>query len=452
MYADDKVALVIGNGAYSGNVSPLKNATSDAIAIESRLQKIGFNIISAIDKGQKETLEALKIFGKHASEAKVVLVFFAGHAIQVDGENYLLPIDFISFDNSDKEGLNQLIPLSQIMKEVEKSKDLGIVILDACRNNPFEKDINYSQRGLQRELDKKNILTALAPVKNNVAGTLVAYSTKHGHFASDGDKSKNHSPYTQALLDFLNEESDIRLTKLFDKVRDRVLEVTDNKQQPYVYSSLGVVDWYIPSFTPIYNDLTTQSLSIASVFLNKIIPSEANNKLMTSFLLLVILACILLVFLFFLTIINNIFYSHLDYAISFTRALIIFLVAVGFSGYILNGYFIEPYPDTETAFYIKSPILIGFLFFVVFLLYEIIFSGFYNNSYIDNDYEVILEEDIPPYKKGYALFTYAEGDYVRYVRNISNVTLLKNEKVAIINETKVIPDVKKLLTIQNEES
>lgn len=224
-YASSRVALVVGNAGYSGSAA-LANPTRDANAIARVLESIGFDKLVTVNDATRLDFEnALDEFHQLSRKADIALFFYAGHAIQWRGGNYMIPVDVTL---SSERDIKRLVQLDDVVNDVAAASELGLVILDACRDNPFLANLtDQGTRGFQR--------AGLAP-PSGAAGTLVAFSTQADAVAYDG--RGNHSPYTQALLKHLpTPNKDISL--VFRAVRDEVAQATDWKQRPFTYGSLG---------------------------------------------------------------------------------------------------------------------------------------------------------------------------------------------------------------------
>ena len=228
--AAEKVALVIGNNAYSQ--APLKNPINDASAIAKVLQKIGFDVVPAYDVNRAGMEDALETFGKKAENAKIAMIYYAGHAIQVDGVNYLVPANTPVKHRRD---IRKLMNLNELVLEVKQASGLGLVMLDACRDNPFTKNITKS---LGRSVGGRG----LARIEDTPDNILIGFATKKNAIAADG-KGK-HSPYANALLKYLPEKN-LEIRFLFGKVKDEVQRNTGNIQQPFTYGSLGGNQWFL---------------------------------------------------------------------------------------------------------------------------------------------------------------------------------------------------------------
>ncbi|WP_456632101.1 caspase family protein [Bradyrhizobium sp. URHC0002] len=226
-FAEKRVALVLGNSNYQ-NVAPLANPVNDSARIASTLKDAGFDVVdSRRDLPAAETRRALRDFADRARDADIAVVYYAGHGIEVDGGNYLIPVDARLERDTDiyDEGLS----LDRILIAIEPAKKLRLVILDACRDNPFA-------RTMKRTVASRAIGQGLAKVEPTSPNVLIAYSAKAGSTAADGD-GKN-SPFTSALSRHLTKPGlDVR--RAFGFVRDEVLKTTGNKQEPFVYGSLG---------------------------------------------------------------------------------------------------------------------------------------------------------------------------------------------------------------------
>jgi uncharacterized caspase-like protein len=229
-FAEKRVALVLGNSAYK-NVAPLANPVNDGARIAATLKEAGFDVVdSRRDLPAAETRRALRDFADRARDADIAVVYYAGHGIEVDGANYLIPVDARLERDTDiyDEGLS----LDRILIAIEPAKKLRLVILDACRDNPFS-------RTMKRTVASRAIGQGLAKVEPTSPNVLIAYSAKAGSTAADGD-GKN-SPFTAALSHHLTKPGlDVR--RAFGFVRDEVLKTTGNKQEPFVYGSLGGED------------------------------------------------------------------------------------------------------------------------------------------------------------------------------------------------------------------
>ena len=224
-YAATRVALVIGNGAYQ-SVPQLPNPPRDAADVADSLTRLGFAVTRSSDATGDAMRRALVAFGHAADGADMAVVFYAGHGMELGGENWLIPVDAKLLSDTDAD--SEAISLKSVTLQVSRARQLGLVILDACRNNPFAAK-------MQRSLRTRAVARGLAPTEptDNV---LVAYSAKDGTTASDGDG--RNSPFTTALLRNI-ETPGLEVTFMFRAVRDEVMVATNREQQPFVYGSLS---------------------------------------------------------------------------------------------------------------------------------------------------------------------------------------------------------------------
>lgn len=225
--AERRVALVIGNATYQ-NASSLTNTVNDAAAMARMFQKAGFDVVeSRTDLGVVEFKRALREFMFTAQDADIAVVYFAGHGIEIRGSNYLIPVD--AKLRSDYDADDEAVSLERLILAVEPVKQLRLIILDACRDNPF-------MRRMQRAFAARAVTGGLATVEPSAGNTLIAYAAKAGSVSYDG--AGPNSPFTTSLMKHLFEPGlDIRIA--FGRVRDEVMKMTANRQEPFVYGSLG---------------------------------------------------------------------------------------------------------------------------------------------------------------------------------------------------------------------
>lgn len=233
---EKRIALVIGNGDYT-NARSLKNADNDARAMAVSLRRLGFEVIEKHDLTLTELVSELKSFGDRAPEFDWAVVYYAGHGIEVGGVNYLIPVDArLAFaSHVDDEAL----PLDRVLAKVEGARKLRLVILDACRENPFI--AKMASAGGTRSVGRG--LARIEPT----GGVLVAYSARDGQLAQDGDG--NNSPFAQALLEHLDEPG-LEINMLFRRVRDDVRSRTNGTQVPFTYGSLPAEALYFKAAAP----------------------------------------------------------------------------------------------------------------------------------------------------------------------------------------------------------
>jgi tetratricopeptide (TPR) repeat protein len=227
-----KVALIIGNGAYK-NVQPLANPPRDAKLIASTFRELGFATVTlAPDLTRDKFFAALHEFGLDAEKADWAVVYYAGHGMEIGGVNYLIPTDAALAADHDAE--TQAVALEQVIASVAGARKLRLVMLDACRDNPFEKT-------MQRTMALKLVSKGFSNIEPE-AGFMVVYAAKHGETALDGDS--DNSPFAKALARDIRAPQ-VEIRKLFDIVRDDVLNATKRTQHPFTYGSPpGREDFY----------------------------------------------------------------------------------------------------------------------------------------------------------------------------------------------------------------
>ncbi len=224
--AAGRVALVVGNGAY-GAIGALPNPGNDAADVSAALGRLGFDVTTVRDADLAGMNEALRLFARDSAGADVALVFYAGHGLEVDGVNYLVPVDARLERDTDVE--YEALALDRVLRATSGAS-LRVVILDACRNNPLARSMQRT--GATRSISRGSF----GELNEGLLGdeTLVAYAAAAGTVAADG--TGRNSPYTAALLSYLERPLEIGI--LFREVRARVLESTDGEQRPHEYASL----------------------------------------------------------------------------------------------------------------------------------------------------------------------------------------------------------------------
>ncbi|WP_439409556.1 caspase family protein [Bradyrhizobium sp. DASA03076] len=237
--AEKRVALVIGNSAYK-SAPRLTNPVNDATLVGGMFKTAGFdNADVRLDLNASDMRRALREFASRTRDADVAVIYYAGHGIELDGTNYLIPTDAAL--ETDTDVLDEAFPLDRVLFAIEPAKQLRLVILDACRDNPFAKT-------MKRTVASRAIGRGLAKVEPTSPNTMIAFAAKAGSTASDGD-AKN-SPFATALVERLPTPG-LDLGKAFRFVRDDVLKATGNKQEPFVYGSLGGDDVSLVPAKPI---------------------------------------------------------------------------------------------------------------------------------------------------------------------------------------------------------
>ncbi|MBA3727059.1 MAG: caspase family protein [Armatimonadetes bacterium] len=236
--ADKRVALVIGNSAYR-NVAKLENPVHDASAVAAMFKSAGFDSVeSKLNLTVSELRKALRDFGNTSRGADVAVVYYAGHGIELDGTNYLIPVDATL--ETDTDVLDEALPLDRVLVAVEPAKRLRLIILDACRDNPFAKN-------MKRTMAARAIGRGLAKVEPSSPNTVIAFAAKAGSTAYEG--TGKNSPFAMALVEHLVKPG-LDLQRAFRYVRDDVLKATNNAQEPYTYTSLGGDDVPLVSAAP----------------------------------------------------------------------------------------------------------------------------------------------------------------------------------------------------------
>ena len=249
--AEQRNALVIGNSSYKN--APLTNPKNDANDIAIKLKSLGFSVKLLIDANRRSMRYAMRNFSKKIKKGGIGLFYYAGHGIQIKGQNYLIPINADiqqEFDVND-----EALAADNILEIMNDAGNrVNIVILDACRNNPIARNFRSGIRGLLR--------------MEGPTGSLIAYSTAPGSIASDGDY--RNGVYTEALLNHLSTPN-ITINQMFTRVRRDVLKITSNKQTPWESSSL------IDDFFMVPRGITIEKREDNSRFGNKI---KGNYKIL----------------------------------------------------------------------------------------------------------------------------------------------------------------------------
>lgn len=240
--ASDKVALVVGMAQYQ-SIGPLANTVNDAEGLARVLDDIGFDVTLATDIDGAEFRQQIDDFSFRAETADLALIYFAGHGVEIRGENFLIPIDANIRNSIDVQ--RQSISLQQMLDAVDSARKMRIVILDSCRNNPLSGDVDAAAaiqsafaEAEARAAESGGGLAAVDPDR----GTLVAYAARDGQVALDGNGL--NSPFATALMEKIAQPG-LEISLMFRQVRDQVLEETGNLQEPYTYGSLTGVPFYL---------------------------------------------------------------------------------------------------------------------------------------------------------------------------------------------------------------
>jgi hypothetical protein len=223
-HAEKRVALVIGNGAYQ-HASSLPNPPRDAADMANALRGIGFDVKELENADRNSLAEALSSFSDEAAGADFAIVYFAGHGIEIDKENYLIPVD--AKLATDRRLHFEAVSLDDVLVALEGVKGVRMVLLDACRNNPFASSMTLSSasRSIGRGLSRVEAAN----------GTIISFAAKEGTEASDGDG--RNSPFTSALLANISKPG-LEVQFLLRQVRDDVITATNGAQEPFISASL----------------------------------------------------------------------------------------------------------------------------------------------------------------------------------------------------------------------
>jgi hypothetical protein len=232
-----RVALVIGNSDYK-NVAALDNPGNDASDIAASFERLGFEVLKVRNGTFDGMRRGLLDFARRARGSEIAIVFFAGHGMEVGGENYLIPVD--AELKADVDVDHEAIALKTVTPLVENASRLGVVILDACRNNPFAAK-------MQRTVRTRAVSRGLAAVEPT-GNVLIAFAAREGTTAADG--AGRNSPFTASLLKHI-ETPGLEINFLFRNVRDDVLDATRRAQLPFVYGSLSREAIYLKAALPV---------------------------------------------------------------------------------------------------------------------------------------------------------------------------------------------------------
>ena len=225
-----RVALVIGNGEYE-HMSVLPNPTNDAADVGTALDRLGFEVTSVMDAGIDALLDEMEAFRRKSAGADVALVFYAGHGIEVQGTNYLIPVD--ARLANERNVARETLALNELLRDTAGAR-LQVVILDACRDNPFAGRMAPSD-GYRRTVSRGLAPVATPPPAEDGSEILVALSAAPNQVAEDGEG--RNSPFAKGLLKYM-EEPGLEIGLLFRRVAAAVLAETEERQRPYVEASL----------------------------------------------------------------------------------------------------------------------------------------------------------------------------------------------------------------------
>jgi len=227
--SEKRVALVIGNGAYK-TAPQLQNPPLDARAVAASLKRLGFQVIEGYDLDIARMRAAIAEFSSALPDSKAAIFYYAGHGVSVDEENYVIPTDIALKSPTDLD--LGAISLSLVLKQMKREERVNVVILDACRDNPFAAE-------LTRESRNRSVVSmrGLSRVDADLArGTLIAFASDPKSTALDGPPGE-HSPFTKALIDHL-EDPGVPIDTVMNRVRAQVWDTTRNQQLPWVNTSI----------------------------------------------------------------------------------------------------------------------------------------------------------------------------------------------------------------------
>ena len=256
--ASERVALVIGMAKYE-TVVALDNTVNDAISISRTLESIGFDVRMMTDVTSEELRRAVDDFAFKSETADLALIYFAGHGVEVQGQNFLIPVDANVKSNKDIQ--RQSVSLKQLLAAAGNARKMRIVILDSCRDNPFGDTLDLAALAkVDNDANKTRGLAGGLAKPAPDRGTLVAFAAKDGQKALDG--SGNNSPFAIALIENLPKPN-LEISLLFRQVRDSVLQTTSNEQEPHTYGSLSGIPYYLAGSTTQSSNVGDTDLRVA---------------------------------------------------------------------------------------------------------------------------------------------------------------------------------------------
>lgn len=223
--AETRVALVIGNGAYA-STAKLPNPSHDAEDVAASLKRSGFEVLQGIDLRQADMQDLTIRFARAASKADVAMFYYSGHAMQYNGVNYLMPVDAVLSDEAD---LKRFVRVDDIVNDLQQAKNLRILILDSCRDNPLAETLKRSAGMTRAASIGRGLSKVEAP-----RGTIVSFSTQSGQTAADG--SGRNSPYTTAFLKHIEEPQEIG--EVFRDISSDVYDSSGKTQLPELSLSI----------------------------------------------------------------------------------------------------------------------------------------------------------------------------------------------------------------------
>lgn len=230
---EKRVALVVGNSAYQ-HTGTLENPSRDARAVAQKLQKLGFEVIEGYDLDKPQMDQKIHAFAKAVRGAEIGMFFYAGHGMQVNGENYLVPVDGVFEDPSDLEF--KAVSMDAVTQQMKYDVAVRVVVLDACRDNPLSRSLARSLSAVTRSAKVADGLAKIDIGGEGGEGTAIIYATSPDEVAYDGEAS-TPSPFTRAFLEQI-EAPDTDIQVVMSRVTGQVLESTKNLQRPWINASL----------------------------------------------------------------------------------------------------------------------------------------------------------------------------------------------------------------------
>lgn len=260
------LALVIGNSKYEGKGNTLSNPANDALDISAKLKELGFEVMTLLNGSLLQMDDIIDAFGKKAKDTDIALFYYAGHGIQSNGDNYLIPVDAVLRSEADVK--YRCTNVNYVLDKLDESEcPMKIIVLDACRDNPFE-------RSWHRATGSSGLSFINAP-----KGTLISYATSPGSLAEDGNG--RNSPYAAAFLNTLDIPG-LTLLSFFNKISTAVQTATNEVQIPWTTNSAITGDFYFnkgnaPTTKKTKSGQTTVSVQEQKEQIDQLLREAQNN-------------------------------------------------------------------------------------------------------------------------------------------------------------------------------
>ena len=419
MKAEKRTALVVGNNSYQGGWAILRNPINDAKAIKEILEERGFNVIYTENATKRELRISLETFYKEIENGGVGLFYFAGHGIELDGKNYLIPIDANFTEKKDAEF--EAVMLNRITKNMQHTKNrLNIVILDACRNNPF---FRGGEGGL---------------AKIEPRGLFISYATESGSVALDGKKGGN-GLFTENLIKYMQEP--LSLQDVFRRTREAVFKDSGNRQFPAIYDQTISGDFFFTLPTDNNFSKTIQFIpkdnSIKPIYnfqaiIDFFISNNKSPLLNTIFILFMIFGFGLIIFTTFTSFLYS---ERTNYML---KILAVSLFFFGISGYIMSTFL---HISDKTSFFTSLAIAIFIFTMTTFFAPRPRNEPLVKPTSLIGS-KAILLSDIKIGNTGHANISTSSSRYRKLVRNKSDENLFKGDEVEVMSD-EAIPIVSK---------